>query len=131
MAGTYGGVCMFQGVPSSAYGGSTDPATQARFCQNYPGCAECQGAVITVPPPVVTTGGSGSPPPPTVIPSVSSPRPSCGSCRSRAPAIIAGAPSPAGPGTVTARAVPKAGYPWWVIVLAVLILAQLVEGSRE
>lgn len=79
----------------------------------------------SVPPPPTTTGGVGSPPAPTVIQG-------CGSCRKATTVTGGSAPTPGastGPGTVTVPGARRTGYPWWVIVLAVMVLAQIVGGK--
>ncbi|SRR6266567_4646290 len=84
----------------------------------------CAGKTASVAPPTQTTGGVGSAPAPTNIPTGSS----CSSCRKSAPS---GPAAPAGtPGTVSRPGARRVGYPWWVIVLAVMILAQVVSGGK-
>lgn len=87
----------------------------------------CGGPTPTVPPPPTTTGGVGSPPPPTVIPGGVS---SCGSCRKPAATSGGGGVPSTGPAAVTAPAAKRTDYPWWVYVLAGLILAQIVSGGN-
>lgn len=91
------------------------------FCSHYPGCSGCE-LYLT---PAQTTGGAGSPPAPAAIPGAASSRPSCGSCRKPA----ASSAAPVTSGTVAAPAVAKGrrGYPWWVYVLAMMVLAGVLE----
>lgn len=93
-------------------------------CSKYlsDACAATKAASPYSTPPT-TTGGAGSPPAPATIPGATPAR-SCSSCRRSLAATVA----PAG-GAVAATTAPKAGkgYPWWVYVLALMVLAGVVQ----
>lgn len=54
----------------------------------------------------------------------------CGGCRPKtvAPGTAPGAPPPA-PGSPTRPGATRSAYPWWVLVLAALTLAQVVRNN--
>lgn len=102
------------------------------YCAYCPGDPACMLSPGPYSPPPVTTGGVGSAPAPTVVPGgpIS---PSCGSCRkSQAPA---GGPPPnttsTGPAVGSTPSVKRTDYPWWVLVLAVMALAQIIGGGNH
>ena len=91
--------------------------------RNWPTCKGGARASPYISPPT-TTGGAGSAPAPASIPGAST----CGSCRkSGAPVSVAaaGGPLPAAPSAAVRR-----GYPWWVIVLGIMVLAGVVQRER-
>jgi len=104
-----------------------DCDTETRFygsCSKYLSDA-CAAKKATSPyaTPPVTTGGAGSVPAPPSIPGAAPAR-SCSSCR---PSSGAATVTPTG-GVVAAPTAPKGrGYPWWVIVLALLVLAGVTQ----
>lgn len=135
MPGAYGGICMFEGYPASAYGGSTDPAVQQRFCERYPGCAECGGLSAPNPPP----GGGGMSAAivaPAAAARVTAGGGGCGGCGCRGggeqggPSVgVFAAAGGAVESLVTiAEQAGPAGIPWWIWVVLALVVLNLLRG---